>query len=247
MESWKIAWLFGTSKLENPLQNWGLSKTDPQIIVLWVKEVEIAKSFDKLVILRSITGQPNFPDFDLLHVMIASALKKHVGTQSNFRIRESVEEQQLRIPTNSCEEDSLRTWFLSFSVQREPLKQYKDSQNCSLQVCRMMMSKISMYYGIMHFLTVGEMSSPSILEGLYKSKSQNSVQLQFVMALFDQDVARNNGPLNHHQLNTAAKLHNDQMMRNWNFRIRNEVVERGSVTESQKKTKPAVRWKWECF
>ena len=97
-------------------------------------------------------------------------------------------------------------------------------------------------------LTVGEMSSPSILEGLYKSKSQNSVQLQIVMALFDQDVARNNRPLNHQQLKTAAKLHNDQMMRNWNFRIRNEVVERGSVTESQKGNKACGEMKVrECF
>ena len=54
---------------------------------------------------RSITGQASFPDLDLLHAMIASALKKHLGTQSIFRIRESVEEQELRIPTNSYEED----------------------------------------------------------------------------------------------------------------------------------------------
>ena len=76
-----------------------------QIIVHWIKEVEVAKSVDKPVTSRSITGQPNFPDVDLHHAMIASALKKHLGTQSNFRIRESVEEQQLRIPTNSFEED----------------------------------------------------------------------------------------------------------------------------------------------
>ena len=41
------------------------------------------------------------------------------------------------------------------------------------------------------------------------------------------------------------KLHNDQMMRNRNFRVRNDVVERGSVTQSQKDTKPALRGKWE--
>ena len=111
-----------------------------------------------------------------------------------------------------------------------------------------MISKISMYYRIMHFFTVGEMSSLSILEGLYKSKSQNSVQLQFFMALFDQDVARNNGLLNHQQMKTGAKLHNDEMMRNWNFRIRNEVVERGSVAESPKGNKACGEMKVrECF
>ena len=34
---------------------------------------------------RSITGQPNFPDFDMLDEMIASALKKLLKTQSNSR------------------------------------------------------------------------------------------------------------------------------------------------------------------
>ena len=53
--------------------------------MLWIKEVESAKSIDELVASRSITGQPNFPDFDMLDAMIASALKKHLNTQSNFR------------------------------------------------------------------------------------------------------------------------------------------------------------------
>ena len=43
---------------------------------------------------RSITGQPNFLDFDMLDAMIASALKKLLKTQSNFRKRASVEEQR---------------------------------------------------------------------------------------------------------------------------------------------------------
>ena len=48
-----------------------------------------------------------------------------------------------------------------------------------------------------------------IVEGLYKSKLQNSAQLRIVMALYDQEVARNNGTLNYQQLKTALKLHVD--------------------------------------
>ena len=44
--------------------------------MLWNKEVEIAKSIDELVTSRSITGQPKFPDFDMLDAMKASALRK---------------------------------------------------------------------------------------------------------------------------------------------------------------------------
>ena len=43
------------------------------------------------------------------------------------------------------------------------------------------------------------MLSDAILEGLYKSRLQNSVQLQIVMALYDQEVARNNGTPNYQQ------------------------------------------------
>ena len=92
------------------------------------------------------------------------------------------------------------------------------------------------------------MPSDPILEGLYKSKLQNSLQLRTVMALYDQEVSRNNGTPNYQQLKTAVKLHNDEMMRNRNFRVRIDVVERGSVTKSRKGNKAYVGRKIrECF
>ena len=44
------------------------------------------------------------------------------------------------------------------------------------------------------------------------------------MALYDQEVARNNGTPNYQQFETAVKLHSDQTMRNRNFRVRHKVV-----------------------
>ena len=72
-----------------------------------------------------------------------------------------------------------------------------------------------------------------VLEGLHKSKLQNSVQLQTVLALFDQETARNSGKPNCSQLKTVAKLDTAQMLRTRNFRVRNHIVERGSVTKNQ--------------
>ena len=46
-------------------------------------------------------------------------------------------------------------------------------------------------------LSVSEMPLDAILEGSYKSKLQNSAQLRTVMALFGQEVARNNGTPNY--------------------------------------------------
>ena len=82
-------------------------------------------------------------------------------------------------------------------------------------------------------LSVSEVPSDPILERLYKSKLQNSAQLRTLMALYEQEAARSNGTPNYQQLKTAVKLHIDQMMRNRNFRARNDVVERRSVTKSQ--------------
>ena len=66
-------------------------------------------------------------------------------------------------------------------------------------------------------LSVSEMSSDMILEVLWKSKEQNSVKLQTVLACYDQATARNKKP-NCQQLKTAVKLHVDQMMTTRNFR-----------------------------
>ena len=60
-------------------------------------------------------------------------------------------------------------------------------------------------------------------------------------------VHRNNGTPNYQQLKTAVKLHFDQMMRTRNFRVRSDVVERGSVTKSQKERKPVEKKVGECF
>ena len=61
--------------------------------MLWIKEVEIAESIDELMTSRSIVVN-DFPDFDVLDAMIASALKKILNTQVPFRIRVSAEEQR---------------------------------------------------------------------------------------------------------------------------------------------------------
>ena len=60
----------------------------------WIKEVERAKSIDKLVTSRSIVVRTDFPDYDMFDAMIASALKKLFDKHTHFRTRVSVEEQR---------------------------------------------------------------------------------------------------------------------------------------------------------
>ena len=44
-------------------------------------------------------------------------------------------------------------------------------------------------------LSASETPTEIVLEGLHQSKLQDSVQLQTVLALYDQETIRNNGPL----------------------------------------------------
>ena len=57
----------------------------------------------------------------------------------------------------------------------------------------------------------------------------------------------NNGQTSYLRLKTSVKLHIDQMMRTPNFRVRNEVVERGWTTKSQNGQKACVERKMGVF
>ena len=97
-------------------------------------------------------------------------------------------------------------------------------------------------------LSVSEMPSDMILEGLYKSKLQESVQFLTVLAVYEQENIRNNGQPSLSRMKTIVRRHVDQTMRTRNFRARNDIVERGTVTKSHKGKKAnAERREGECF
>ena len=97
-------------------------------------------------------------------------------------------------------------------------------------------------------MSANDTHTEMILEGLCKSKLQDSVRLQTVLAMYEQETVRNNGQPSYTRLKTSVRLHVDQMMRANNFRVRNGKVERGAVTKSQKGKKAFVERKvGECY
>ena len=66
----------------------------PHLTMHWIKVVEIAKSTDERMTSRSILERTDFPGYDMLDAMIASALKKLLDKHVHFRKRVSVEEQR---------------------------------------------------------------------------------------------------------------------------------------------------------
>ena len=67
---------------------------NPQITMSWITEVEKAKSIDESSTSQSILGRTDYPDCEMLDVMIASALKKILNSHIQFLKRISVEEQR---------------------------------------------------------------------------------------------------------------------------------------------------------
>ena len=55
-------------------------------------------------------------------------------------------------------------------------------------------------------LSASDMPSDVMLEGLYKSGLHDSVQHQTVLALYDQETARNGGQTSYSRLKTSVKL-----------------------------------------
>ena len=97
-------------------------------------------------------------------------------------------------------------------------------------------------------LAASEIPTEMVLEGLFKSKLHDSVQLQTVLAFFEQEDVRNNEPPSYHRLKTIVRRRVDQTVRTRNFRARNKTVERGEVTKSQKGRKASVERKvGECL
>ena len=132
-------------------------------------------------------------------------------------------------------------------MQLKLMKQHKDSDLFNIRLQNDDVQDFDVRWDQAR-LSASEPSTDVILEGLYKSKLQDSVQVQTVLALYKQETVRNNRQPSYSRLKTSVRLHVDQTMRTRNFRVRNEVVERGAVTKSQKERKAYVDRKvGQCF
>ena len=222
-------------------------RANPHLTVHWIKEVEIAKLLDDLMASLSITGRNDFTDYDVLDAMIASALTRLLDKHIHFRKRVSVEAQRAQTYDRFLRGRHISHMIYEHfsatgayeAVQGLPNLFSIRLQNDDVQDFDVRWDQAP--------LSATHMPSDVILEGVYKSKLQDSVQLQTVLALYDQGTVPNNGQTNYLRLKTSVKLHIDQMMRTRNFRVWSEVVERGAVTKSQKGKKAYVARKVGVF
>ena len=222
------------------------SKTaDPH---LTSKKLRLPKLIDELMTSRSIMGRNGFPGCDMLDAMIASALSGLLDKHVRFRKRVSVEEQRAQKYDRFLRRERPISYmiyeYFRATGSHEAVQGLSDLFSIRLQNDDVQDFDVRWDQAL---FSASDMPSDVILEGLYKSKLQHSVQLQTVLALYDQETVRNDGQTSYLRLKTSGKLHIDQMMRTRNFRVRSELVERGAVTKSQKGKKACVEKVGECF
>ena len=83
----------------------------------------------------------------------------------------------------------------------------------------------------------------NVLQGLYKVKIRESVQLQTAWAMYDQEIDRNLAMPSCQRLKTMVRLHIDQMIRARNFSARNERMETGVLVKSHEGRRVSVERK----
>ena len=214
--------------------------------VSWIKEIEAAKSLKDLINPKSITGK-DFPDYEELDLMMASALKRCYSKQTHIRKKISVEEQRTHKdnrflrgrqiaylifeyfrPSGSYDELQELSGLFSIKLENDDIQDFDSRWEQSL-------------------LLTSRPPSDKVQEGLYVSKLQDFPQVQTIMALFNQDILRGGGQRDYHRLRMCVKLHIEQAQRSNNFRIQSVVTEPVAVTGG-KGQNSFTKWKTgECF
>ena len=205
---------------------------NPTRTLQWNKEIEAAKSLDDLISPKSTSGK-DFPDYEELDLMMASALKRCYDKQTRFRKKISVEEQWAQKdnrflrgrqiayliyeyfrPTGSYDEIQGLSGLFSIKLENDDIQDFDLRWEQAL-------------------LLTSDPPSDKVLEGLYVSKLQDSFPVQTIMALFNQEILRRGGQRDYHRLRMCVKLHVGQTHRSKKIRIQSEISERVAVTKGK--------------
>ena len=161
---------------------------NPQLTLQWIKDVEVAKSIDVLMTSRSIVGRRDSPDYDIFDGMIASALKMLLDKHAHFRKRVRAQKYE--------------RFFRGRQIAHTIYEHFRATGAYeAVQGLSDLFSARSQHDDVQDFnvrwdqapLLASETPTEMVLEGLYKSKLHDSLQLQTVLALYNQETIQNGG------------------------------------------------------
>ena len=217
--------------------------------MLWIKEVEMVESVDDLKSSWSIRGTQT-PDFEVLDARIASALNRIIH-DTRFKKKVSLEEQHAQ-----KEDRFLRgrqTAYLIYGYFRvtganDYVGNYADLftfvlRNDDIQEFDSKWDEI--------LLSVTQITSDDILEGLYKSRVRESEKLKTVLELYNMEIHQKKAEPDYHRLKTMVKRSIEQNLRIKDFEARNGKYERNAVVKNQGTKKREQRtlgdcWRWKA-
>ena len=201
----------------------------PSEAMLWIKEVEMIDSLQELKSARLVCGK-NFPNFEMLDVKIASALKK-IKQNSYFKKRVSLEEQKPK-----KEDRFLRGRQIAFMIYdyfrvtgaHDTVLDYADSQFLFDDVQELDTRRDEIQ------LSMTKIPSDNVLESLYTLRTRGSAQLKTVLELYDMEIHQKISMPNYQTLKTMVKRNLDQKLRLRNFDARHGRTETRAVSKNRK-------------
>ena len=226
----------------------GCSKAkNPTRALQWIKEVEAAKSLDDLITPKSIMGQ-DFPDYEKLDLMMASALRRSYDKQTHFRMKISVQEQRAWKPNRFLR--GRQSAYLIYEYFR-PTGSYDEIQGLSGLFSFELENDDIQDFDLRWEQAVLLTSDPPSNKVLEVSKLQDSSQAQTIMALYNQEILRGGGQRDNHRLRLCVKLHIEQAQRSKKKKIQSEITERvaetyGKGQNSFTKRKTGERFQWKA-
>ena len=180
--------------------------------------------------------------------MMAAALKRCYDKQTHFRKKISVDEQ--RAQKDNWFLRGRQIAYLIYGYFR-PTGSYDEIQGlsglCSIKLENDDFSGLWFTLGASIVIDKWSSIGQSFFEGLYVSKLEDSSQAQTIMAPYSQEILRGGGQRDYHRLRMCVKLHIEQAQRSKNFRIQNEITERGAVIRGKGQNPSTKRKTGECF
>ena len=220
----------------------------PTEAMQWIKEVELVDSVDELRSSSSTRGI-SIPNFEVLDARIASALNKIIHN-SHFKRKISLEEQKAQ-----KEDRFLRGRQIAYLIYEQfrvigandSVENYADLFTVVLRNDDFQEFD-SKWDGIL--LSMTQIPSDDILEGLYKLRIRESEKLKTVLESHNVEIHQKKAGPDYHRLKTMVKRSIEQDLRNRNFGARNGNYDRNAEVKNQG-TKQRVQriledcWQWE--
>ena len=203
----------------------------PSEALLWIKEVEMVESVDDLKSSCSIRGTQG-PYFEVLDRKIASALnriihnshfKKKGQSGGNKRLQ-----KQDRFPSVAGRSLYLIYEYFRVTGANDSVENYADLFTIALRNDDIQEFD-SKWDGIL--LSMTQIPSDDILEGLYKLRIRAFEKLKTVLELHDLEIHQKKLGLDYHRLKTMVKRSIEQNLRIKNFEARNGNYETNAMVK----------------